>query len=89
MNSVKLLLIFVIFSQFSDQGTASFADYSDDYADNSGDNAGYSGDHADYSGDYADYSGAVAGQTCSNAKFSLKTNFETGLHVKCALPVLK
>ena len=61
MNSVKLLLTFVIFSQFSDQGTASFAD---DY-----------GDYEDYFGDYADYSGAVAGQTCGNAKFSLKNNF--------------
>ena len=82
MNSVKLLLTFVIFSQFSDQGTASFADYSGDYADYSSDNAGYSGDHSDYSGDYADYSGdyvdysgAAADQTCSKAKFSLKTNF--------------
>ena len=64
MNSVKLLLVSVIFSQFSDQGTASFADYSGDHADYSGDNAGYSGD-------YADYSGPAADQTCSKAKFSL------------------
>ena len=84
MNSFKLLFVFVIFSQFSDQGTASFADYSGDYADQgiieripdySSDNAGYSGDHSDYSGDYADNSGAAADQTCSKAKFSLKNNF--------------
>ena len=75
MNSVKLLLIFVIFSQFSDQGTASFADYSGDYADYSSDNAGYFGDHFDYFGDYVNHSVDYSDQTCSKAKFSLKTNF--------------
>ena len=78
MNSVKLLLTFVIFSQFSNQGTASFADSSGDYPDYSSDNAGYSGDHADYSGDQADYSGDYAdysGAWCSKWwEFSCPSN---------------